>query len=64
MEELATETVAVALSENIPLPKNQVEIIMQGLDNLPAEMKASTLPALEKGEKLENIRIQFSRKII
>ncbi|PPR28934.1 MAG: hypothetical protein CFH31_00777 [Alphaproteobacteria bacterium MarineAlpha9_Bin1] len=53
MEELATETVAVALSENIPLPKNQVEITMQGLDNLPAEMKASTLPALEKGEKLE-----------
>ena len=38
---------------NISLPENQVEMVMKGLDDLPEEMKASTLPALEKGEKLE-----------
>ena len=53
MKELATEVVAVARSENIFLPENQVEMVMKGLDKLPEEMKASTLPALEKGEKLE-----------
>ena len=53
MKNLAEEVVAVAKAENISLPENQVEITMKQLDSLPEGMKASTLPALEKGEKLE-----------
>ncbi len=53
MKNLAEEVVAVAKAENIFLPDNQVEITMKQLDSLPDSMKASTLPALEKGEKLE-----------
>ncbi len=53
MKNLAEEVVAVAKAENIILPDNQVEITMKQLDSLPEAMKASTLPALEKGEKLE-----------
>ena len=54
MKTLAEEAVAVALAEKIILPDNQVEITMKQLDSLPEGMKASTLPALEKGEKLES----------
>ena len=53
MKNLAEEVVAVAKAENISLPDNQVEMTMKQLDSLPEGMKASTLPALEKGEKLE-----------
>jgi 2-dehydropantoate 2-reductase len=53
MKNLAEEVVAVAKAENVILPDNQVEITMKQLDSLPEAMKASTLPALEKGEKLE-----------
>ena len=53
MKNLAEEAVQVAKAENIILPDNQVEITMKQLDSLPEGMKASTLPALEKGEKLE-----------
>ena len=53
MKNLAEEAVAVAKAENVILPDNQVEITMKQLDALPGAMKASTLPALEKGEKLE-----------
>lgn len=53
MKNLAEEVVEVARAENIFLPHNQVEITMKQLDSLPDGMKASTLPALEKGEKLE-----------
>ena len=53
MKNLAEEAVAVAKAENVILPDNQVEITMKQLDSLPGPMKASTLPALEKGEKLE-----------
>ena len=50
MKNLAEEVVAVAKAENISLPDNQVEMTMKQLDSLPEGMKASTLPALEKGE--------------
>lgn len=53
MKNLASEVVAVAKAEDILLPDNQVEITMKQLDSLPNAMKASMLPALEKGEKLE-----------
>ena len=53
MKNLAEEVVAVAKAEKVILPDNQVEITMKQLDSLPEAMKASTLPALEKGEKLE-----------
>jgi len=53
MKNLAEEAVEIAKAENIILPDNQVEITMKQLDSLPEAMKASTLPALEKGEKLE-----------
>ena len=53
MKNLAEEVVAVAKAENVILPDNQVEITMKQLDSLPEGMKASTLSALEKGEKLE-----------
>lgn len=53
MKNIASEVVAVAKAEDILLPDNQVEITMKQLDSLPNAMKASMLPALEKGEKLE-----------
>ena len=53
MKEIATEVITIAHAENVPLPSNQLEIIMDQLYKLPDGMKASTLPALENGEKLE-----------
>ena len=53
LEDLATEVVLVARAEKVKLPDNQVELTMQQLDSLPEGMKASTLPALENGHKLE-----------
>ena len=53
MTTLATEVVAVAEAKGISLPKNQVDLTMQLLDNLPENMKASMLAALERGDKLE-----------
>ena len=53
MKNLAEEAFNVAKAEKISLPDNQVERTMKQLDSLPDGMKASTLPALEKGDKLE-----------
>ena len=54
MKKLAEEAFSVAIAENIVLPDNQVELTMKLLDSLPPAMKASILPALENGEKLES----------
>ena len=54
MKKLAEEAFSVAIAENIVLPDNQVELTMKLLDSLPPPMKASILPALENGEKLES----------
>ena len=54
MKKLAEEAFSVAIAENIVLPDNQVELTMKLLDSLPPPMKASILPALENGDKLES----------
>ena len=53
LEDIVSEVILVAKAEGAKLPENQLELIMKQLDSLPEGMKASTLPALEKGEKLE-----------
>ena len=53
LEDIADEVILIAKAENINLPDNQLELTMKQLDSLPEAMKASTLPALEQGEKLE-----------
>mgnify|MGYP001162136466 CR=1 FL=1 len=53
LEKIAAEIILISKTENVNLPDNQLEITMKQLDSLPEGMKASTLPALEKGEKLE-----------
>ena len=57
MKKLTEEALAVAIAENIILPDNQVELTMKLLDSLPPPMKASILPALENGEKLESFAL-------
>ena len=53
LEDIVKEVILVAKAEGANLPENQFEVTMKQLDSLPEKMKASTLPALEKGEKLE-----------
>ena len=53
MLSLANEVIAVARAHDINLPKEQIELTIKLLDNLPANMKASMLAALERGDKLE-----------
>tara|TARA_B100001123_G_C15299310_1_gene1020442 strand:+ start:756 stop:1673 length:918 start_codon:yes stop_codon:yes gene_type:complete len=53
MRTLALETIAVARSKDVTLPQNQIDLTMELLDNLPENMKASILSALERGDKLE-----------
>ena len=53
MLSLANEVIAVARAHNINLPEEQIELTMKLLDNLPIDMKASMLAALERGDKLE-----------
>jgi len=53
LEKIATEIILISKAERVKLPNNQLEMTMKQLDSLPEGMKASTLPALEKGEKLE-----------
>ena len=53
MEDLVAETVAVARGHGVDLPQDQAERSLALLDTLPAEMKASMLAALERGERLE-----------
>ena len=53
MLSLANEVIAVARAHNINLPEEQIELTMKLLDNLPTDMKASMLAALERGDKLE-----------
>ena len=53
MRTLASETIAVARSKDVTLPQNQIDLTMELLDNLPENMKASILSALERGDKLE-----------
>lgn len=53
MEDLVAETIAVARGHGVDLPQDQAERSLALLDTLPAEMKASMLAALERGERLE-----------
>ena len=54
METLASEVIAVARANSVSLPDDQLQRTMSVLDMLPADMKASMLAALERGERLES----------
>ena len=54
METLASEVITVARATGVSLPDDQLGRTMNVLDMLPADMKASMLAALERGERLES----------
>ena len=53
LEDISNEVISIAKAVGVMLPENQLELTMKQLDSLPEGMKASTLPALENGQKLE-----------
>ncbi len=68
MESLTLESIAVARARGVSVPDDQEALTMNTLDRLPAQMKASTLVALERGERLESAALsgtidRFGREV-